>query len=256
MAALAGQRSSKNNGHLEDGQSPITRTGTPSMYNNHGLQMYPNMDDSGFQGNGLGNFGVGGTADGRVASPMNGEHPSTQESLLQENASLKTRVSELEVIQELYRGRLHQLEQDEQNARQIEGQLRNELEESHRRENMLKRRLDELELELSQTRGSVEAQDNERHAKRPRIDNNNDMASVGTDSVINNDDVPQDPALKDHPIMENTTTDTVTADNATTETSAAPDHTTTNDANNNSVAEDALQALKTEPGQSIAQTAT
>lgn len=191
-AALGGRRPSakSTNGHLDDTQSPISRTGTPNMYSNtHGLQMYPSMDDSQFQAQGLGNFGVAATADGRVPSPLNGEHPQTQESLLQENASLKTRVSELEVIQELYRGRLQQLEQDEANAQQnknqlhsqleaaqqTETQLRNELEESHHRENMLKRRLDELELELNQAKDSVDLQDNERHAKKPRIDSPNDM---------------------------------------------------------------------------------
>lgn len=186
-AALGGRRPSKTNGHLDDTQSPISRTGTPNMYNNaHGLQMYPGMDDAQFQTQGLG-FGVGATADGRVPSPMNGGHPSTQEALLAENASLKTRVSELEVIQELYRGRLEQLETEEaqtqQNkselhsqleaAQQTEGQLRIDLEESHRRENMLKRRLDELELELNQTKESVEAQDSERHAKKPRLEQAN-----------------------------------------------------------------------------------
>jgi GATA-binding protein len=191
-AALGGRRPSakSTNGHLDDTQSPISRTGTPNMYSNtHGLQMYPSMDDPQFQAQGLGSFGVAATADGRVPSPMNGEHPQTQESLLQENASLKTRVSELEVIQELYRGRLQQLEQDEANAhenknqlhsqleaaQQTETQLRNELEESHHRENMLKRRLDELELELNQAKDSVDVQDNERHAKKPRTDSPNDM---------------------------------------------------------------------------------
>jgi GATA-binding protein len=183
-AALGGRRPSKTNGHLDDTQSPISRTGTPNMYNNaHGLQMYPGMDDAQFQAQGLG-FGVGGSADGRVPSPMNGGHPSTQEALLAENASLKTRVSELEVIQELYRGRLEQLETEEaqtqhnkselhsqlEAAQQTESQLRTDLEESHRRENMLKRRLDELELELKQTKESVEAQDSERHAKKPRLE--------------------------------------------------------------------------------------
>jgi GATA-binding protein len=70
-----------------------------------------------------------------------------------------TRVSELEVINELFRGRVTQLEQDEQNARRgedmrrtSENQLRIHLEESQRRENQLKRRLDDLETELREMR--------------------------------------------------------------------------------------------------------
>lgn len=85
--------------------------------------------------------------------------PQTYEQLIAANSSLKTRVSELEVINELFRGRVTQLEQDEQNARrgeemrreseqnlraQVED-LQRHLQESQRRENQLKRRLDDIE---------------------------------------------------------------------------------------------------------------
>lgn len=100
---------------------------------------------------------------GRSESSMNGDRhldvPQTYEQLIAANTSLKTRVSELEVINELFRGRVTQLEQDEQNARRgedmrrtSENQLRIHLEESQRRENQLKRRLDDLERELSELR--------------------------------------------------------------------------------------------------------
>jgi GATA-binding protein, other eukaryote len=100
---------------------------------------------------------------GRSESSMNGDRhldvPQTYEQLIAANASLKTRVSELEVINELFRGRVTQLEQDEQNARRgedmrrtSENQLRIHLEESQRRENQLKRRLDDLEREVSEMR--------------------------------------------------------------------------------------------------------
>jgi len=149
------------------------------MYN----MVYPDMDGSQFQPQAGMAFAMS-AADGRVATDLNGEHPPTQETILAENASLKTRVSELEVIQELYRGRLQQLESDETNvghtvaqlreqlagATQTETQLRNELEESHHRENMLKRRLDELELELKEAKGASETAENGRPAKKPRIE--------------------------------------------------------------------------------------
>lgn len=190
---LGGRRPSGRsaNGHADD-NSPISRTGTPNMYN----MVYPDMDGSQFQPQGGMAFAIS-AADGRVAADLNGEHPPTQEAMLAENASLKTRVSELEVIQELYRGRLQQLEHDETNvgqtvaqlreqlasATQTETQLRNELEESHRRENMLKRRLDELELELkeakgtAETKGTAEAVANGRPAKKARLDDAAEEAS-------------------------------------------------------------------------------
>ena len=100
---------------------------------------------------------------GRSASPLNGSHglevPQTYEQLIASNSSLKTRVSELEVINELFRGRVAQLEQDENNARRgeemrhkSEQDLMRRLEESQRRENQLKHRLDDVEQQLSEVR--------------------------------------------------------------------------------------------------------
>lgn len=97
---------------------------------------------------------------GRSASPLNGANgldvPQTYEQLIAQNSALKTRVSELEVINELFRGRVAQLEQDENSAhrqdahRESEQSLLSRLEESQRRENQLKRRLDDIERELSE----------------------------------------------------------------------------------------------------------
>ncbi|KAK1767948.1 putative gata transcription factor protein [Phialemonium atrogriseum] len=195
-AGLGGRRTSGKsaNGHQDDINSPISRTATPSMYTAHGMPLYHGMEEAQFQAQSLQGFPVPGASPGRAASPLNSDRfeiPQTHESLIAANASLKTRVSELEVIQELYRGRLQQLETDEVSARQsqeisgkteaqlrsqlesatqIETQLRNELEESHRRENMLKRRLDELELELKEAKEAIESPDNGRLAKKPRLD--------------------------------------------------------------------------------------
>ena len=98
-------------------------------------------------------------------------------------------MSEFEVINELFRGRLAQLEQQEDAARQgqeaadaeqsqlrsqleaaeqSEKQVREQLADSHRRENNLKRRLDELEIELKAAQEATE--EPERAAKRIKVD--------------------------------------------------------------------------------------
>jgi GATA-binding protein len=185
-ARRASQKSA--NGVMDDTNSPISRTGTPNLYASHMGPMYQNLEDQ-FQAQHLSGFGG---PDGRAPSPLNGDRldmPQTNEQILATNASLKTRVSELEVIQELYRGRIQQLEQEEANRQAQEkskaeaneqlhtqlsvmneshAQLQKELEESHRRENMLKRRLDELEVELKEAKESLDVQDNSR-AKKPRL---------------------------------------------------------------------------------------
>ena len=193
-ASLSARRASQKPNGVDD-NSPISRTGTPNLYASHLPHIYQNVDDQ-FQAQQLSGF-VG--PDGRAPSPLNGEQmPQTTEQLLATNASLKTRVSELEVIQELYRGRIQQLEQEEanrqvaeKNKNEAEQQLRaqlesvtKELEESHRRENMLKRRLDELEVELKEAKEAakaaqeelrkvkeeLEAKESERPAKKQRVE--------------------------------------------------------------------------------------
>lgn len=183
---------------MDDTNSPISRTGTPNMYSQH--PMYQTLDDQ-FQAQQLAGFPVPTGPDGRPQSPMNGDRmdiPQTHDQLLTTNSQLKTRVSELEVIQELYRGRIQQLEQEQQASQQVRQQenggaaendaqlraqleaandvnnqlrvqietitenhvqLQKELDESHRRENMLKRRLDELEVELKDVKEASQARD-------------------------------------------------------------------------------------------------
>ena len=93
--------------------------------------IYHTLDDQ-FQAQQLAAFSVNGAPDGRAASPLNGERLQSHDQLEAMNSQLKTRVSELEVIQELYRGRLQQLEEEEklrqsQEAGKIEAQLRAEI---------------------------------------------------------------------------------------------------------------------------------
>ncbi|KPM35659.1 hypothetical protein AK830_g10910 [Neonectria ditissima] len=201
-AAQAARRASQRsaNGHNDGSDSPISRTGTPSMYN-HGLPSFMVDDPSG-----VGGFGASGNSDGRAQSPLNGERhpdaPQTHEQLIAQNSSLKTRVSELELINELFRGRLSQIEQQEAAARRgqevagveqnqlrsqlkaaqdSETRLRAQLEDSHRRENSLKRRLDDLELELKDAKDAVEEVAIERPAKRLRL----------TESAVKPEETPQ-----------------------------------------------------------------
>ncbi|KAK4240366.1 hypothetical protein C8A03DRAFT_42087 [Achaetomium macrosporum] len=188
-ARRASQKSA--NGAVDDTNSPISRTGTPNLYASHITPLYQNIDDQ-FQTQQLSGFGG---PDGRAPSPLNGDRldmPQTHEQLLAANSSLKTRVSELEVIQELYRGRIQQLEHEEANRQAQEksksetevqlraqldamneahAQLQKDLEESHRRENMLKRRLDELEVELKEAKEALEVHESGR-AKKARVDDN------------------------------------------------------------------------------------
>ncbi|PGH18345.1 hypothetical protein AJ80_04523 [Polytolypa hystricis UAMH7299] len=83
------------------------------------------------------------------------EVPQTYEGLLAANNSLKTRVSELELINELFRGKVAELEQSDAAARRSEmivrdseSRIRRSLDEAQKREDDLKRKLSELENEI------------------------------------------------------------------------------------------------------------
>jgi GATA-binding protein len=83
-------------------------------------------------------------------SSVNGSHldaPLPYDSLAAQNTALKTRVSEMELINDLFRNRVTELENSENAARDTEAKLRAELEEVKQRESELKRRLEELEDE-------------------------------------------------------------------------------------------------------------
>lgn len=161
------------------------------MYTGH--MLYHGLDDHHLQ-QPLAGFGLGAPGNGRAPSPLNGEAvPQTQEGLLALNSGLKTRVDELEVINDLIQRRLQhyeaygsgqpaaaglveggqeaelQLRAQVDALNSTEAQLRSQLDESHRRENNLKRRLDEMELELKDAKEALEAHENGR-AKRPRLE--------------------------------------------------------------------------------------
>lgn len=93
------------------------------------------------------------------------EPPPSYEALQQQNTTLKTRVSELEVINDLFRGRVHELEQQDRRSAMVQEQLRQALDHSKQSEHSVKRRLDDLEREVSELRDV----DSRPHAKRSRI---------------------------------------------------------------------------------------
>lgn len=93
-------------------------------------------------------------------SSLNDRHlepPHTYEALLAANASLRTRVNELEVINDLFRGRVAELEQqlnskkEESRQHESDDKLRNVLEKTAQREMDLKRKIEDLEQELKET---------------------------------------------------------------------------------------------------------
>ncbi|KAI0401815.1 hypothetical protein F4802DRAFT_396947 [Xylaria palmicola] len=190
-AALAAVRASQQkaaNGHGH-ADSPVSRTATPNVYD-PSLTAFQTMDH--FQHDGL-HYPMPGASPGRAPSPTNGEQqpldaPQTHEQLIAANSSLKTRVSELDLINELYRGRLQQLEQDNQTAdnyrhaaemsakeaateRAHREEIQRQLDDSHRRENGLKRRLDEMEQELQELKNHLtDLESDEPAAKRVKLE--------------------------------------------------------------------------------------
>jgi len=131
-------------------QSPISRTGTPHFgHSNIAPQhLFEQALHSDFHSPTLPGFGL--RAPSPANSSVNGSHlepPLPYDTLAAQNTALKTRVSEMELINDLFRNRVSELEQSEQSARQRESSLRQELEEVRQREADLKRRLEEIEEE-------------------------------------------------------------------------------------------------------------
>ena len=88
------------------------------------------------------------------------EPPQSYESLLRDNTALKTRVSELEVVNDLYRGHVSQYSQGQATApqaemmpRDTESELRAALLQAERREVDLKRQVEDLRHRLAELEG-------------------------------------------------------------------------------------------------------
>jgi GATA-binding protein, other eukaryote len=169
--------------------SPISRLHTPSIHGHHNPNIAPQhlfdnvtlgvsvSDPILHHSPSLPALHLSHPSPGSTSS-LNDRHlepPQTYEGLLAQNTTLKTRVSELEVVNDLYKGRVSQLEQSESSARRSEilardseNRLHRNLEEVYRREDDLKRRISELEAEL-RSRGSETNEDAHR-AKRARVE--------------------------------------------------------------------------------------
>ena len=109
--------------------NPLSRSNTPSAYPSH----HPHLSASAIAPQHLfdavlteafaptadaGGFAV------RHPSPSSLDVPQSYDALRLQNQELRTRVSELEVIQDLFRGRVEELERSEREAREEMGRLK------------------------------------------------------------------------------------------------------------------------------------
>ena len=150
-------------GGSDRSNSPVSRTETPSLHSNIAPQHIfdgVSLADHAFQSPALPSLQLRQPSPGSTSSfnDRNLEPPQTYEGLLQANSSLKTRVNELEVINDLYRGTVTQYEQGgapqaEIIPRDSVSQLKQHLEQALRREEALKRQVEDLEREVAQLRG-------------------------------------------------------------------------------------------------------
>ncbi|WEW57277.1 GATA zinc finger protein 3 [Emydomyces testavorans] len=159
-------RARKTSPPSDGSNSPVSRTETPNFARNTNIAPQNVLDGITLSDHGI-NPSTAGLSTLQLQHPSPGSSTSstdrhldmaqTYEGLLAANTSLKTRVSELEVINELFRGRVTQLEQSEEasrrselSVRDSELQLRRSLEEAQKREEDLKRKVSELEQVLNE----------------------------------------------------------------------------------------------------------
>lgn len=165
-------------GGSERSYSPVSRTDTPTTHHPSNIAPQHLFDGVSLSEHTYQHSPSMPTLNLRAPSPCstssaNDRHlepPLTYDGLLQSNTTLKTRVSELEVINDLFRGRVDELEQNDANARRTaamqqgsENHFRQLFEQSQARENELKRQVEELEREVVDLRGP------EPGAKRRRV---------------------------------------------------------------------------------------
>ncbi|EZF32354.1 protein GZF3 [Trichophyton interdigitale H6] len=163
-------------GRSDGSNSPVSRTDTPNFHGSTSIPPHNMFDNVGLSDpnfNPSGNF-----ASLQLQHPSPGstssnerhlEGPQTYENLVAANTSLKTRVNELELINDLF--------QDS------ESRLRQSLKEAQKREEELKRRISELEGRLS---GQEQAQSKDEPAepqtKRCRLSDSPEKVEVDNKS--------------------------------------------------------------------------
>lgn len=178
-------------GQSDPSNSPVSRTNTPGLHHQNSNIAPQHMFDSVTFSDHNFNPSVSTTSvpttqlqhpsPGSTSSTNDRQQdaPQTYDSLLAANTSLKTRVSELEFINQLFRGRVSELEQSDATARRSEmfvrdseSQLRKSLQDAQRREDDLKRRIDDLERQISgngETTGSQNTLTEEPQNKKARL---------------------------------------------------------------------------------------
>ncbi|KAK6826670.1 hypothetical protein RU639_004773 [Aspergillus parasiticus] len=191
-------------GHSDRSNSPVSRTETPGLPSMQQQQLPPQHNSNiapqhMFDSVTLGDHGLtNGLSSGQLrqqsptstsaAVDRHNESPQTIEGLLAANTSLKTRVRELEFVNDLFRGRVTELEQSdaaarrsEMIARDSESRLKRALEDAQRREEDLKRRVSELERHIGEaSNGNPEGDESsgEPMAKRMRLSDVVDQPST------------------------------------------------------------------------------
>lgn len=133
-----------------------------------------------------------------TSAPVDRQHeaPQTYEDLLAANTSLKTRVSELDLINGLFRGRVTELEQSDAAARRSEMilrdsevRLRRSLDDAQRREEELKRRVSELEHQVGEQSGGSQDNPLEPLAKKMKLADVVEQPSSSPAKSLNADSV-------------------------------------------------------------------
>ncbi|KAF2742104.1 hypothetical protein M011DRAFT_295223 [Sporormia fimetaria CBS 119925] len=134
-------------GLSEQSHSPVSRTGTPSFAPASNIapqHMFDGaLDPNAFHSPALSTGFPPRQPSPSAASMVNG----SQMEPMQSYEALKMRVSELEVINDLFRGRVAELEAAETQLKEERNQFQEELNNARQREEALKRRVEELESE-------------------------------------------------------------------------------------------------------------
>ncbi|KAL9600060.1 MAG: hypothetical protein Q9219_003430 [cf. Caloplaca sp. 3 TL-2023] len=174
-------------GPSDPSHSPVSRTVTPGAQ--HPSNIAPQhlfdgvtLNEHGLHAsNSLPSFHVRQPSPGSTSSQNDrrSDLKPSYDQLHQENTALKTRVSELEVINILYKG---QVGEQDQKATESEQQLRQLLEEARRRESDLQQQVKELEQENTELRGDEPAPKRQRVAQMTEYPDPSEHAPT-TDAV-------------------------------------------------------------------------
>ncbi|KAF3482817.1 GATA transcription factor [Arthroderma uncinatum] len=159
-------------GRSDGSNSPVSRTDTPNYHSSSSIPPHNMFDNVGLSDpnfNPSANFASLQLQHPSPGSTSSNERhldaPPTYESLAAANTSLKTRVNELELINDLF--------QDS------ESRLRQSLKEAQKREEDLKRRISELQGRLSeQEQGQSKDEPAEPHAKRCRLSDSSEKVDL------------------------------------------------------------------------------